>query len=84
MNGIDVESPLKRKDNSDSDTDFQARDDESEGEETAEEVDEPVATNELKQPMQAQPSSSQLVQQGSPLRAKSTFMRRKSICIYLC
>ena len=59
-----MDSPKKRKVDSDSDTDFQARGDESE--ETAGEDEGPVTVNDLGLPTQPQRSRSQLLPQSFP------------------
>ena len=70
MKADEVDSPAKRRGvDSDNDTDFQARDAESEGEETAAEDDEQVNITELAAP-QVGPPRSQIVSKGSPLQAR--------------
>lgn len=71
MKADELDSPAKRRGvgDSDNDTDFQARDAESEGEETAAEDGEHVNTTELEAP-QLGPSRRQDVLKESPLQAR--------------
>ena len=74
MKADELDSPAQRRvGDSDNDTDFQARDAESEGEETAAEDDEQVNSTELAA-TQPGPARSQIVSKGSPLQARCKYI----------
>lgn len=82
MRGIEFESPVKYAEQSDSDTDFQARGAESDGEESAEEDRRNHISPQELQNVEASPSRGKVEPQGSPPSGKSTTLRTRTSTLF--